>query len=122
MNPNYKNIAFSGWRNFHDYDLLDKVIKDHIEKFGMFDTVHVGDAKGLDELVRNWASHHSIEYNVYYADWKKLGSSAGPIRNKKMLENAEFLIAFPNEEHGIGTQNTMKQAEDKNMPCKIIWI
>jgi len=125
--PNFKDVAFSGWRKFNDYDLLDKVIKNHVEKFEMFDTIHVGDATGLDALVERWFKNNESKYKdlkfiKYYAEWTKLGHKAGPIRNALMIAEADFLIAFPNKEKGIGTQNTIKLAEKKEIPRRVIWI
>lgn len=62
---------------------------------GHFDKLYVGDADGFDEIVRKWAAENGVDYEVFYADWKKLRSGAGPERNGRMLRKAI-------EEHGRG--------------------
>jgi hypothetical protein len=50
----------------------------------------------------------------YKAKWDKYGKSAGPIRNKKMLDEGkpDLVFAFPG---GPGTNNMIKQAKEKNI-------
>jgi hypothetical protein len=70
----------------------------------------IGDARGLDKLVLEWAKAHSCPVKIYKAEWDKYGLAAGPLRNKKMIEenrDAEKLIAFPG---GLGTKNCIQQA------------
>lgn len=58
----------------------------------------VGDARGVDEAVRGWMKIqlHESQYEVFYADWKKFGKGAGPIRNREMLQRTkpDLLIAI----------------------------
>lgn len=99
------NIAFTGGRtcsNDSDVYCLLRVLNP--------DTVFVGDADGLDRLVRTFCKHLNIPYTVFKADWGEHGRAAGPIRNKEMLQSgANILIAFPG---GKGTENCVKQAKE----------
>lgn len=95
-------VACTGGRDYNDqarvFRILDRLLsirKDFV--------VVVGDAKGADNLVRQWCKVRNVPVEVFYADWKKHGLGAGPIRNKEMLESGlDMLIAFPG---GKGTQN-----------------
>jgi hypothetical protein len=68
-----------------------------------------GAASGADRLAGEWAKARGIECTSYPADWKRLGQSAGPIRNQRMLENERpsLVIAFPG---GSGTADMKRRA------------
>lgn len=70
----------------------------------------VGDCPtGLDKYVRELC-----DYKEYKADWETEGLAAGPIRNRKMLEENRdcLVIAFPG---GKGTKNCIKTARSLGM-------
>lgn len=47
----------------------------------------VGDCPtGVDKFVRDYCKENKIEYKVFVAKWDKYGLSAGPIRNKEMID------------------------------------
>ncbi len=78
---------FSGSRDFHDYQVFQKCLNDKNIVLTFSDKVIVGDAKGLDSMVREYCEKHSIPYQVFKADWNKYGNSAGPIRNQAMIDS-----------------------------------
>ena len=56
--------------------------------------IRVGDARGLDALVRTVAHHLGIPLEVHTADWSQFGRSAGHVRNREMIRGAKVLLAF----------------------------
>ena len=66
-----------------------------------------GGAPGVDTRAFDWAWARGIPVRTFVADWKTYGRAAGPIRNAKMAEYAEALIAFPG---GRGTKNMIETA------------
>lgn len=50
--------------------------------------IFVGDAKGVDSLVLDYAVARDIPSYRFTADWKKFGRSAGPRRNRQMIQTA----------------------------------
>lgn len=86
------------------------------------DNVIVGDANGIDKLIRISCNKLKIPCEVFIADWDKYGKMAGPIRNKLMLnENPDLVLAIhPNLKDSKGTMNCIKQALDRNIPVKFI--
>lgn len=70
----------------------------------------VGDAGGLDALVRRWAKANGVPYAVFPALWHAHGRSAGPRRNRLMLETVrpDVLVAFPG---GRGTASCVAEAQ-----------
>jgi hypothetical protein len=84
-------VIIAGSRDYHDYNVLLEMI----EECGWEITEVVsGGAKGVDALGERYAEEMNIPLKVYNADWEKHGRAAGPIRNKKMAENADALIAI----------------------------
>ena len=76
------------------------------------------DASGADQLAGQWAKSRGISVKAYPADWKNLGRIAGPIRNKKMLdEKPDLLVAFPG---GKGTANMVFYA--KKSGCVVVLV
>ncbi len=56
-----------------------------------------GGALGADRLGERWARANGVtleKYPVSRADWEELGKRAGYVRNEKMAQNAEALIAL----------------------------
>ncbi len=60
-----------------------------------------GKARGVDQLVHEWAVDRGIPFKRFPAEWDEFGKAAGPRRNTEMLrENPGAVIAFPG---GSGT-------------------
>lgn len=73
------------------------------------DEVVSGCARGADENGEMYASLFGIPVRKFPAYWNKYGRSAGPIRNKKMAEYADALIAVWDGE-SRGTENMINEA------------
>lgn len=101
------NVAFTGGRHYSNRKLVELIV----DSLG---SVHclVGDASGLDALVRDqyWPAD---EITVFHANWECHGKAAGPIRNREMLQEADLLIAFPG---GRGTADCIRQAKELGIP------
>lgn len=57
-----------------------------------------GKAQGFDTLGERWANLIGKSVDPYPADWQAYGKSAGPIRNRKMAEVGDALVAIQNSE------------------------
>jgi len=53
-----------------------------------------GGAKGVDKLGERFAKENNLPLEIYPADWKRYGKSAGYKRNLLMAEKADALIAL----------------------------
>lgn len=69
-----------------------------------------GGAKGADLSARDWAVHHNVEYQQFDADWDEWGIAAGPVRNRRMMNEGkpDLVVAFKG---GKGTANMIDIAE-----------
>lgn len=135
-------VAFTGWRGWADAKFVHTTIDAMWGQDAMFGArevplqVRVGDATGLDEIVRTYiAGTDGALLTVYVADWTGLGKSAGPVRNKDMLlgrslwdpsqgRPADLLVAFPQPDRpgpsqGSGTWNCIGQAHYQGIEVRI---
>ena len=69
-----------------------------------------GAAPGADTLAAEWAVSRCVESAAFYADWELHGKAAGPMRNRRMLEEGkpDLVVAFPG---GSGTADMVRQAK-----------
>lgn len=122
---NIFKVIIAGSRNYSDYDTLKKMCDSAlVNNLGQPDVEVVvvsGHAPGADTLGERYAKERGLEVEIYPADWGKNGRAAGPIRNKKMAEVADALIAFPKAgDKNRGTQNLIEIAE--RMGLQIITV
>lgn len=100
-----------GGRTFSDWTTFVNVLRAIKESRAPNDklTIISGCANGADKLAEQWAEADGWGLQQFPADWEKFGRSAGPIRNKRMLEEGrpDMVIAFPG---GKGTANMVSQA------------
>lgn len=66
-----------------------------------------GSASGVDTEGEKWAESKGLPVTRFPAHWQTHGRGAGPIRNQKMADYADVLIAFSG---GRGTQDMVKRA------------
>lgn len=99
-------VIIAGGRDIHDYDL----VLDAIEESGFrIDVVISGGAKGVDALGEKYSEEMMLNLTIFRADWQTHGRAAGPIRNRKMAENADALIAVWDGK-SRGTKNMIETA------------
>jgi hypothetical protein len=63
----------------------------------------------------NWAKDRGVEVLEFSADWKTHGKSAGPMRNRQMLNDGQptAVVAFPG---GRGTADMIRAAKAVGLP------
>ena len=84
-----------------DFDFLDST-SDQITE------VISGGAKGADRGGEIWATKRNKPLKIIQAEWKRLGLSAGYMRNVEMARVADAVVAFPG---GRGTTSMLKIAK-----------
>lgn len=106
-------ILVCGGRDFLNADHLERSLDAvHGGPSGPVDCLIHGGARGADTLAGEWARRRGIDCTVYDANWDVEGRAAGPIRNKRMLDEGipDLIIAFPG---GRGTANMIRQARGR---------
>lgn len=114
-------LAIVGSRNMADEEMFTAIVDAWIVKHGRPDAIVSGGATGADTLARLYAQKHHIQLIEYLPDWKKYKRAAGIIRNTKIIEDANYVLAFPSQS-GKGTQDSIKKAELRNIPVEIYYI
>ena len=114
-------LIVAGGRDFHDYQLLTKVIMDLalVEYADKAISIVSGMAKGADSLGYMFAVENNVKKYIFPADWNQYGKSAGMLRNKEMGMFADALLAFHD---GIskGTLNMIQYMGTLNKPVHIV--
>lgn len=73
-----------------------------------------GYSTGADSHGANWAMRNNVKLHAFYADWKKYGKAAGPIRNQRMLTEGQpdLVLAFHDDlSRSKGTAHMVKIAQ-----------
>ena len=117
---NFK-VIIAGSRGFSNYKLLKETCNNTLrEKKKTHNVIIIsGHAKGADTLGEKYANDEGFDLEIFPADWKKFGKSAGFRRNEQMAEFADGLIAFwDGESHG--TKHMIDIATEKGIKTKIV--
>ena len=114
-------VIIAGTRDFADYELLkekcDAILSSKKMDYNI--VIVSGTARGADRLGERYARERGYRIDRYPADWDRDGSSAGPIRNALMADNAHALIAFW-DGRSRGTMNMIDTAKAKGLMVRIV--
>jgi YspA, cpYpsA-related SLOG family len=117
-------LAIIGSRTFSDYTKLTNDLNNALFEWGLsisdISRVISGGAKGADSLAERFALDNNIEITIYRPDWKKHGKIAGLMRNTDIINDSDYVIAFPSK-NGRGTQDSIRKCKSPNK-LKVIWI
>jgi UDP-N-acetylmuramoylalanine-D-glutamate ligase len=100
-------VLVCGGRNYRDTRTVSRVL----DKLDPKPTMIIqGGADGADACASLYASRRKIDERVFWADWKKHGRAAGPIRNQQMLDEGkpDLVVAFPGS---VGTADMVRRAK-----------
>ena len=110
-------ILVCGDRNWTDWEPIRRFIAG-LPK----DTVIIeGEARGVDSIARLVAGEYSLEVEGYPANWELHGKAAGPIRNKRMLDEGKpnKVVFFHSDlAKSKGTKNMVEQARKAGIPVE----
>lgn len=106
-------VAIVGSR---DYVHLDNVVE-VVNKLLPSWVVITGGARGVDQAAERAARARGMKVCIFLPDWEQYGKAAGPIRNRKMVDAADMIIAFWTGS-SPGTESTLKYAKGRK-PFKI---
>lgn len=68
-----------------------------------------GCPEGADRFAEMIAKKLQVPIKIYYAEWDRLGKSAGFVRNTNIAEDANILIACVASDRTGGTEDTVKK-------------
>jgi len=105
-----KRIAIIGSRKRntkHDFMKVVRTLSKIYEKGDQL--VSGGCPTGGDNFAEVIAKEKGIPITIYYPNWKEDGTAAGFIRNTKIANNSDILIACVAEDRRGGTEDTIKK-------------
>ena len=117
---NFK-VIIAGSRGFSNYKLLREECNKFLREKRKTDNIIIvsGGAQGADSLGEKYSQDEGFDLEVYPAQWKKFGRSAGFRRNEQMAEVADALIAFwDGKSHG--TKHMIDIMNAKNLLVKVV--
>lgn len=113
-----KRVVIAGSRKFNDYSLFSKAVDTCLSRVRNEYAIVIlsGHCSGTDLMAERYAEENGFRVEVFPADWS-LGRKAGPLRNKQMVDIADFAIAFPSG--GPGTRSLIDLAQKKGIPIRV---
>lgn len=114
----FVKVIIAGNRNFNNYDLVEETI----EKLGLeIDEVVYGGAAGADYMGLLWARKHKVKVKTFLAEWSVYGGAAGPLRNARMANYGDYLLAFWDGK-SPGTKNMIYEMRKKGKHGEVIYV
>lgn len=113
-----KKVLVCGSRNWESITSIRK----HLQKLSITTTIIQGEAPGADTIAKEVAKALGMDVEGYYANWIRHGKPAGPIRNRKMLDQKpDLVIAFhPDLNASKGTADCVIEAKRRKIPVRVI--
>lgn len=115
-------VLVCGGRDYRDRTRVNQILDAAVQRLGLTAIVQ-GGATGADLLAQEWAISHRLQCETFHADWRGHGDAAGPIRNKRMLDEAkpDLVIAFPTPgAENRGTTNMIGLAKAAGLTVHVI--
>lgn len=118
-----RRIVVAGCRDYSNYEEAKKYIDFCISKIkDKYTLVFVsGGCSGADFLGERYARENGYGTEIYFANWKKYGKSAGPKRNEEMSKIGDYFICFWDGK-SKGTKSMINYARKTGKPIKIKMI
>lgn len=105
-----KIIGIVGSRRRNSEEDYQKLLAKFKEVYEVDDEIVSGGCpKGADRFAEMLALHCQVPIKIYYAEWNRLGKSAGYIRNAYIAGDADVLIALVSDDRTGGTESTIKE-------------
>jgi hypothetical protein len=107
-------IAVVGSRKYG----FPELVTSFVSFFRSEDILVSGGAWGVDSIAQKKAREMDLECRIFYPDWEREGKSAGFKRNKFIVDDSDYVVAFWD---GVsrGTLSSMKMAMESKKPLTI---
>jgi hypothetical protein len=106
-----KRVAIVGSRGYTNKPFVEAFVR-HLSEGSV---VISGGADGPDSWAEDAARSRGLQVITYIPDWEGLGKKAGVVRNQKIVDEAEVLIAFWDGQ-SKGTADSIRRARAKKIP------
>lgn len=114
-------VLVCGDREWTDRELIYNELDQLHQAVGLTSIVE-GCARGADSIAEDWATQRRVTCHHFPADWKRLGKSAGPLRNRQMIQMKPHLVlAFHHDiANSKGTKDMIKVARAHDVRYQVI--
>jgi hypothetical protein len=111
-------ILVTGSREWYNRAIIYR----ELIKYPKSSIVIQGVARGADSIARDIALRLGMQVLDFPAEWNKYNKSAGPIRNRQMLDQKpDLVLAFhENIEESKGTKDCVNEATKRGIPVILI--
>lgn len=123
-------LVVCGGRKYEEWETFVRKM-DRLVSLMKFPIVIHGDCPtGVDEMTTEWAELRRHTHRRHYALWEVHGNAAGPIRNRKMAQDAidpirgaagAWCVAFHNG-RSDGTADMIEQARKCGLRVRVIRV
>jgi hypothetical protein len=110
-------LAVVGSRNFADRAVLDRVLDGYREAHPDLIIIS-GAAKGADTLAADYAGRYALPLVEYAQAGDIRAITAGPLRGRQIVDDAEEMVAFWEESRG--TKSSIELARKKGIPVRVV--
>jgi predicted Rossmann fold nucleotide-binding protein DprA/Smf involved in DNA uptake len=111
-------VIIAGSRNISNYKLIEEAIERSGWK-GKITSIVSGGAKGMDEIGILWAQKNKLTWSTFYPEYSRYGQGAPLVRNRKMAEFADALIAIW-DGFSSGTANMVTNMVAEGKPVVVV--
>jgi predicted Rossmann fold nucleotide-binding protein DprA/Smf involved in DNA uptake len=109
-------IAVVGSRSLNNYQLVKSILEQYT-----FTQIISGGAKGIDTLAERYSDELGLmKPLVILPDWKRYNRGAGAVRNREIVDTADFVVAIWDGE-SKGTKISINYAKKINKPI-FVWL
>ena len=116
-------IIIAGTRTFEDYETVSGFCLDCLsaEKISLPVCVLSGNCRGADACGEKFAKEMGFQLELFPAEWNKYKRAAGPVRNRKMVKEADRVIYFwDKKSKGTRSLIDLAEKEGKKIFVKLI--
>jgi|SRR5712671_1244843 len=116
-------ILVTGSREWGEFDIIERELTDYYNLYkGEIIIIHGECPTGADKAASMVSEKLKCPEIKFRANWKKCGRTAGPIRNKEMLDETkpDMILAYPLRS-SVGTKHMIRVARDMHIPI-FVWM
>ena len=114
--PHAPKVLVCGSRNWYDTD----AISSRLSQLHKSTIIIHGAARGADTIARAYAIRFGLRQVAVPAKWEEHGRSAGPIRNRFMLDMKPDLVIAFHLGDSPGTWDCINEARRRGIPVEVI--
>lgn len=116
-------LLVCGSRTWDDIDYIEDVLVSFWKQDSKLEIIE-GGARGADLIAKQWANRMNLHVTEIKPDWNRYGLSAGPRRNKQMINlNPDFCLAFHNDiDNSKGTKDMIEKAKYKKILVSLYYV